>query len=118
MSLSADDTAILREMLCELRAIRSAVESSELGRQQGPSDARYAQLFETLADTMEGFDLEFTTSEVIERRETDFALDNALLAVHVTDTAGLGAIFRTLRDRTFADLRLVRDGRAWRLVRT
>lgn len=111
------ETAILREMLCELRAIRSAVESSG-GRQHGPADARYAQLFEALADTMEGFDLEFTTAEVLERRETDFALDNALLAVHVTDTAGLGAIFRTLRDRTFADLRLVRDGRAWRLVRT
>jgi len=111
-----EDEDVQVAILHELQAIHALLERQACGRSS--EDPRHAQLLEALADTMEGFDLEFTTAEVLERRETDFTLDGALQAVRVTDTADLGALFRTLRDREVAGLRLVRDGRAWRLVRT
>ena len=68
---------------------------------------------------MEGFDLDFTTQEVFDRAEQDFKLSEALQACGFEsgDCAGLGALFRTLRDRKIAGYRIVRSGRAWRLER-
>jgi hypothetical protein len=110
--------------LVELRAIRRLLEvlverqdTTSLSGVFRPIDPRHV-LLEALAETMEGFDLEFTAEEVLARGESDHGLDAALKACHIEDTAGLGALFRTLRDRELAGLRLIRDGRSWRLART
>ena len=105
--------SMIAEILHELRLVRIALQSTGSN-----SDPVHAQLIEAIAETMAPFDLEFTTAEVLEARATSHALDAALCRLQVTDTAGLGALFRSLRDREFDGLRLVRDGRGWRLVRT
>ena len=67
---------------------------------------------------MEGFDLEFTAGEVLDCRRSDCDLDAALVACRIADASKLGALFRELRDREMVGLRIVRDGRGWRLERT
>jgi hypothetical protein len=114
---AADAPALGREMLAEVRAIRALVEALVVRGARGADPCR-VQLLEALAATMEGFDLEFTASEVLERRHSDCGLDAALAACHIADTATLGAVLRELRDQSLAGVRVVRDGRAWRLERT
>lgn len=101
---------VQHEILAELRWIRELLErDTSSGRHD--EDDRRAQLLQALADTMEGFDLEFTAGEVLDRRESDHELDEALRACRISDTAGLGALFRELRDRELDGITLVRDGR-------
>jgi hypothetical protein len=87
---------------------------------QPPDDEtqRYAPLFEALAGAMGDLDLAFDGAEVIAHRRVDHALDEALRRCGVQSPAALGVLFRTLRGRTYAGCRLVRDGRGWRLDRT
>jgi hypothetical protein len=64
-------------------------------------------------------DLPFSAGEVLRHAAVDHALSEALDDACATRTApAIGALFREFRDRDVSGLRLVRDGRLWRLERT
>ena len=90
-----------------------------LQRLSPAADQRHETLIRALVATMEGFDLPFTAREVVDRAAQDHELAAAVEAcgLDVDDCAGLGALFRTLRDRDIGGYRIVRSGRAWRLAR-
>jgi hypothetical protein len=67
---------------------------------------------------MNDLDLSFDASEVLAHSRVDDALDQALRACSCRTISAVGAVFRALRDRDLAGLRLRRDGRLWRLERT
>jgi hypothetical protein len=81
-------------------------------------DPRFGEVREAIAGCMDGYDLPFSASEVLERRHSDHGLDLALEACQINESGRLGTLFRDLKGRDVAGLRLVRDGRSWRLERT
>jgi len=86
-------------------------------RESGPPDARHARLLAALAEAMEDLDLSFDAGEVLAYARVDHALAEALKGCNVNTTADVGALFRSLRDQHLAGLRILRDGRTWRLER-
>jgi hypothetical protein len=81
-------------------------------------DVRYVELLRALGDGMGDLDLAFSAGEVIHHSRVDHQLDVALGACGLRTAAQVGAAFRGLRNRDLNGLRLVRDHRVWRLVRT
>jgi hypothetical protein len=106
---------VLGEILCELRAIRAAVEA----RPATAVDDSHARVLAALAAVLSAEpDLPFDCGEVLAHAEVDHALDEALTAAGATDSGRLGLLFRGLRDLDVDGYRLIRDGRQWRLLRT
>jgi hypothetical protein len=99
----------------EVRALRELLERRAPDTRD---DDRHGRLLTQLARAMGGCDLEFTAPEVTDHAGVDHDLAEILRACGVRRTSEVGALFRTLRDRTIGGLRLVRDGRAWRLERS
>jgi hypothetical protein len=109
---------LLAAVLDVQREILAVVREKCPAGTRAEDDARHVQLLEVLADTMAPYDVAFEAVEVLNHRATDHALDEALAACRITDTLALGTLFRDLRDRDLGGLRLVREGRSWRLART
>jgi len=101
-----------------LAALVTAIETLVARQAPPPGDARHARLLVALAESMADLDLPFDAAEVLAHRRTSADLDDALTALGIDDTAALGALFRSLRDRDLDSLMLVRDARVWRLRRT
>jgi hypothetical protein len=103
------------EVLGEFRALRVLLERDN----SSTSDQAPTALLQALATTLgEWDDLPFSAAEVVAHAVTDYELSQALTACRVRSVGELGALFRALRDRHLGELRLVRDGRSWRLART
>ena len=77
----------------------------------------HVELLQAL-DALADGELDFTVQEVFEAAAVDHRLTEALRGAATETPAALGALFRSLRNRDVAGLRLTRAGRAWRLART
>ena len=104
---------LLRELVGEVRGLRR-----DLMAGRPAPDERYARLLSALAGAMGDLDLPFDAAEVLDHATVNHALDEALQDAGIRSPAALGAVFRSVRGRDIDGMRLVRDGRSWRLART
>lgn len=116
-----DDVATTLELQGEVLA---RIEASLVANMPA-KDERRAVFLRALATAMSDCDLEFDVYEVLHHRRVSTDLDQALDALGFTDSEPderaarrLGTLFRDIHKRPVChELRLVRDGRSWRLVR-
>lgn len=118
--LPAAPVPTARQILCAVQELSSRLDRIEqLLVARGPvGDERHAGLLAALAESMADLDLPFTASEVLRHAAVDHPLGEALRAACEETTTALGTLFREIRGRDVGGLRLVRDGRLWRLERT
>src|SRR4029453_17534878 len=110
---------LLVELISEVRALRLLIESQVTPRTPQGDDAAYCRLLCALeVSGGEFFEAPFAVSDVLDAAQSDQQLASALDELGAPTTSGLGAIFRSLRDRSIDGRRLTRDGRHWRLICT
>lgn len=74
------------------------------------------RFIDSLAIAFRGNDLPFDSGEVLEASVVNYELGEAMAVCGVTDTAGVGALLRSIhKTQGHPRYRLVRDDRAWRL---
>jgi hypothetical protein len=85
------------------------------------ADDRFGRLWAAIEEDVGGLDNRFDTAEILKGAKLNAKLADALALCGITSessTDALGMLFRHRSDRAYAGRRLVRDGRAWRLVGT
>ena len=107
----ADVCALLRELVTELRGLRSDVATSR----QRPSRTALVPI---IAATVQ--DRAFSSTELLRHADVDASLRAALAAAHITTARQLGKVLHTLEGRVFQGWRLERigverDGIVWRV---
>lgn len=107
---------VLAAILAELRAIRMLME-----RQAAPAgdvNVGHARILHALEPELaELGGLPFDCHEAFHHGRMNYELGEALATAGVVTATDLSLVFRSLRGRWFDDLRVVRDGRYWRLER-
>ena len=111
---------LLADILAVLESIADRLEYAPIGAFTVPQASpfgRYRLLLEALAAALADYDAPFEVAEVVAWAQNDHAVDQQLKTLNLRTTAALGARFRSLNGHWIGDLRVVRDGEAWRLER-
>ena len=82
-------------------------------------DGRYERMFRALDKNLNGLDLEFASREVEDACRLDKELEAAIAeCAGSVDAPAIGALFRTLRDKSTGRYVLRREDPNWRLEQT